>query len=90
MRRDGAELPGETLLRDAEHGHPDQAAGGQADTEPARLGLLAGDQLVQRLDRDRGREQEELHRDELLCTPLRPFRMQSSACEAPVWLWAVP
>ena len=66
LRGGGAELVGEPLLGDAERRHEDHARDREPDPDPAVLGPLVADERAHRLDRDVGREQEELDRDELL------------------------
>jgi hypothetical protein len=70
-------------LGDAEPGTDQERAGGEADSEPACLGVVLDGERAQRLDGDVGGEQEEAERDELLCAPLGGQGVDARAGEAP-------
>ena len=74
---------GELSLRVPENRHPDQARGDERHAEPARLCLLAGDQLVDCLCGHVRHEQEELNGDELLRALLRGMGEEPRPREAP-------
>ena len=62
--RAGSQTLADAVLRVAELGHDDDARDREADPDPARVGVLAGDQGAGRVLRDVGGEEEEADRDE--------------------------
>ena len=58
------------LFRRRQWRHRDQSDRGETDTEPARRRVMSADQILSRLDRDVGGEQQERCGDEPLCASL--------------------